>query len=72
MGGVDGGGRGRGHAWEELMEEEGGGGMCGRSRWRRKGEGTFVGGVDGGGRGRGHVWEELMEEEGGGDIRGRS
>ena len=31
MGGVDGGGRGRGHVWEELMEEEGGGDMCGRS-----------------------------------------
>ena len=57
MGGVDGGGRGRGHVWEGLMEEEGG---------------TCVGGVDGGGRGRGHVWEELMEEEGGGDMCGRS
>ena len=31
MGGVDGGVRGRGHAWEELMEEEGGGVICGRS-----------------------------------------
>ena len=31
VGGVDGGGRGRGHVWEELMEEEGGGDMRGRS-----------------------------------------
>ena len=30
MGGVDGGGRGWGHTWQELMEEEGGGDMCGR------------------------------------------
>ena len=57
MGGVDGGGRRRGHAWEELIEE-------------LMGEGTCVGGVDGGGRGWGHVWDELMEEEG--DMHGRS
>ena len=31
MGGVDGGVRGWGHTWEELMEEEGGGDMHGRS-----------------------------------------
>ena len=31
MGGVDGGGRGMGHVWEGLMEEEGGGDMRGRS-----------------------------------------
>ena len=29
VGGVDGGGRGWGHVWEELMEEEGGGSCVG-------------------------------------------